>query len=109
MWRRRDPYEFAGKSVVITGGSRGLGLVMARQLAAEGARLTLVARNEEELHRAVEDLQTKGAVRQVLAAPADIRARYQAERAIAIAVERFGGVDVLIDNAGTSRSARSIT
>src|SRR5262245_4806703 len=38
MWRRRDPYEFAGRSVVITGGSRGLGLVIARQLADEGAR-----------------------------------------------------------------------
>src|SRR5689334_7197150 len=57
MWRRRDPYEFAGRSVVITGGSRGLGLVMARQLADQGARLTLVARDEEELHRAVDDLQ----------------------------------------------------
>jgi short-subunit dehydrogenase len=100
MWRRREPYEFAGKSVVITGGSRGLGLVMARQLAAEGARLTLVARNEEELQRAVEDLQTREPFVEVLAAPADIRARYQAERAIAMAVERFGGVDVLINNAG---------
>ena len=100
MWRRRDPYEFAGRSVVITGGSRGLGLVMARQLAAEGARLTLVARDEEELKRAADDLQTREPLSEVLTAPADIRARYQAERAIAMAVERFGGVDVLINNAG---------
>src|SRR5690349_4078925 len=89
MWRRRDPYEFAGRSVVITGGSRGLGLVMARQLANEGARLTLVARDEEELQRVVDDLQTREPLAEVLAAPADIRARYQAERAIAMAVERF--------------------
>ena len=100
MWRRRDPYDFAGRSVVITGGSRGLGLVMARQLAGEGARLTLVARDEQELERAVDDLQTREPLTEVLAAPADIRARYQAERAIAMAVERFGGVDVLINNAG---------
>ena len=100
MWRRRDPYEFAGRSVVITGGSRGLGLVMARQLAAEGARLTIVARDEEELQRAVEDLQAREPFIELLVAPADIRARYQAERAIAMAVERFGGVDVLINNAG---------
>jgi len=100
MWRRRDPYEFAGRSVVITGGSRGLGLVMARQLVDEGARLTLVARDEEELQRAVDDLQTREPLAEVLAAPADIRARYQAERAIAMAVERFGSVDVLINNAG---------
>ena len=100
MWRRRDPYEFAGRSVVITGGSRGLGLVMARQLAEEGARLTLVARDEAELQRAVDDLQARHPFTEVLVAQADIRARYQAERAIAMAVERFGSVDVLINNAG---------
>jgi len=100
MWRRRDPYQFAGRSVVITGASRGLGLVMARQLAAEGARLTLVARDEQELQRAVDDLQTREPFMELLVAQADIRASYQAERAIAMAVERFGGVDVLINNAG---------
>src|SRR5215212_4912159 len=98
--RARHAIDFGGRSVVITGGSRGLGLVMARQLAAEGARLTLVARDEQELQRAVEDLQGRESFVEVLAAPADIRARYQAERAIAMAVERFGGVDVLINNAG---------
>jgi short-subunit dehydrogenase len=100
MWRHREPYEFAGRSVVITGGSRGLGLVLARQLAAEGARLTLVAREEQELERAVEDLQTREPFVELLVAQADIRARYQAERAIAMAAERFGAVDVLINNAG---------
>src|SRR5918912_1333792 len=101
MWRRRDPYDFAGKSVLITGGSRGLGLVMARELAAQGARLTLVARDEAELNRAGDDIQPRRPSGGVLPAPADIRARYQAERAIAMAVERFGTVDVLVNNAGT--------
>ena len=45
--RIRRAYKFSGKSVVITGGSRGLGLVLARQLAAEGARITLIARDEQ--------------------------------------------------------------
>ena len=99
-WRRRNSYDFAGKSVVITGGSRGLGLVMARELAAEGAKLTLVARDEEELQRAVEDIQTRQPFAEVLAAPADVRVRFQAERAVAMAFERFGAVDVLINNAG---------
>ena len=66
----------------------------------EGARLTLVARDEEELQRAVEDLATRQPFAEVLPAPADVRVRYQAERAIAMAVERFGAVDVLINNAG---------
>ena len=48
-WRRRDTYDFASKSVVITGGSRGLGLVTARELADQGARVTLIARDEDEL------------------------------------------------------------
>ena len=100
MWRHRDPYDFAGRSVVITGGSRGLGLVIARELADEGARLTLVARDEAELQRAVDDIHARQPFAEVLPAPADIRARYQAERAIAMAVERFGTVDVLINNAG---------
>src|SRR6187455_3388717 len=100
VWRRRSAYDFGSRSVVITGGSRGLGLVMARELAREGARLTLVARDEDELQRAVDDLQMREPLAEVLAAPADIRARYQAERAVAMAVERFGSVDVLINNAG---------
>ena len=100
MWRRRDPYDFAGKSVLITGGSRGLGLVMARQLADEGAKLTLVARHEMELQRAIEDIEARQPFAEVLPAPADIRARYQAERAVAMAVDRFGTVDVVVNNAG---------
>ena len=99
-WWRRSDYDFAGKSVVITGGSRGLGLIMARQLADEGARLTLVARSEDELERAVEDIRTRQPFSEVLAAPADVRRRYEAERAIAQAFDRFGRVDVLINNAG---------
>src|SRR5688500_2268502 len=65
-WRRRHPYDFAGKSVVITGGSRGLGLVMARELAAEGARLTLIARDEDELSRAAADIVERHADADVL-------------------------------------------
>lgn len=97
---RRDDYDFSGKSVVITGGSRGLGLVMARELAGSGAKLTLTARDDEELQRAAEDVRTREPFAEVLTAVADVRKRYEAERAVAQAVERFGAVDVLINNAG---------
>jgi NADP-dependent 3-hydroxy acid dehydrogenase YdfG len=52
---------FGGKHVVITGGSRGLGLVLARQFARAGARLSICSRDPDELTRAVEDLSGRGA------------------------------------------------
>ena len=97
---RREPYGFNGKSVLITGGSRGLGLVMARALAREGARLTIVARDESELRRASDDIRTREPFAEVLATAADVRKRHDAERAVAQTVERYGGIDVLINNAG---------
>ncbi|HUR19832.1 MAG TPA: SDR family NAD(P)-dependent oxidoreductase [Vicinamibacterales bacterium] len=99
-WRRREAYDFGRKSVVITGGSRGLGLVMARELADEGARLTLIARNEEELSRAADDIHTRQPFAEVLTIAADVRQRGDAERAIAQTIERYGCIDVLINNAG---------
>ena len=97
---RREAYDFNGKSVVITGGSRGLGLVLARELAGLGAKLTLTARDEAELQRASDDIRTREPFAEVFTAVADVRKRYEAERAIAQTVERQGGVDVLINNAG---------
>ena len=99
-WRRRTDYDFATRSVVITGGSRGLGLVIARQLADEGARLTLIARDEDELARAAADIRVRQPFAEVLTIVADVRRRYDAERAIAQALERFGRIDVVINNAG---------
>jgi NAD(P)-dependent dehydrogenase (short-subunit alcohol dehydrogenase family) len=98
MLRSASGYSFAGRSVVITGGSRGLGLVLARELADEGARLTILARDANEVQRAAEDLAGRGA--QVLPLRADVRDQAIAGRAVERAVERFGGIDVLINNAG---------
>jgi NAD(P)-dependent dehydrogenase (short-subunit alcohol dehydrogenase family) len=99
-WRRRTSYDFAGKSVVITGGSRGLGLVLARQLADEGARLTLVARTEEDLAHAEDEIRARQPFADVMTVPGDVRVPDDAELAIASAIERYGRVDVLINNAG---------
>jgi NAD(P)-dependent dehydrogenase (short-subunit alcohol dehydrogenase family) len=95
---QRSHYSFRGRSVLITGGSRGLGLVMARQLAQEGARLTLLARHAEELRGAEEQLSQMGA--QVLAVQCDLRRQEEVNAAVEQAVARFGPVDVLINNAG---------
>jgi NAD(P)-dependent dehydrogenase (short-subunit alcohol dehydrogenase family)/rhodanese-related sulfurtransferase len=94
-------YAFAGRAVVITGGSRGLGLVLARMLVDEGARVTLIARDATELARARQDLIARGAAEdQVLVIPADVRNPQSIQTAVAQAVEAFDGVDVLINAAG---------
>ena len=93
--------DFKGRSIVITGGSRGLGLVMARQLASEGARLTIAARDQGELERAEEDLAGYAASPgDVQIVRCDIGIRQEAERLITAAADRYGTVDVLINNAG---------
>lgn len=98
LTRQRPRYSFRGRSVIITGGSRGLGLELARQLAREGARLTLVARDEKELQRAEDELAALGA--DVLTVPCDIRNQEEVVDAVARAVTEMGRVDVLINNAG---------
>jgi NAD(P)-dependent dehydrogenase (short-subunit alcohol dehydrogenase family) len=94
---RRRP-RFTGQSVVITGGSRGLGLVLAREFAAEGARLTLLARDPDELARAEAELADRGA--EVLAISCDVRDQSAVQDAVERVVEHYGGIDVLVNNAG---------
>ena len=97
--RERRGIDFGGRVVVITGGSRGLGLVMARKLAARGARLVLLARDERELDRARRLLEEEHAAN-VLAIRCDVRRRADVRAAVAQILELRGTVDVLINNAG---------
>ena len=100
LWRRtRRELRFDDQVVVITGGSRGLGFAMAQEFAARGARLAICGRDQEVLREAESKLRGRGA--QVLAVPADITQQEQATRFIQAATERFGRVDVLVNNAGT--------
>src|SRR4051812_21111387 len=91
-------FSFDGRSVVITGGSRGLGLVLARRFTDEGARVAILARNQAELDEAEEELESQG--RDVLAMVCDVGDRQQVDEAVGRVVERYGGVDVLVNNAG---------
>ncbi len=91
-------FSFAGKSVLITGGSRGLGLTIARQIAAEGGRLALLARDEEELDRACAELRSLGG--EAVGVPCDLLDRAQSLGAVETVLDRYGAVDVLINNAG---------
>src|ERR1044071_6119393 len=91
-------YDLKDKTVLITGGSRGLGLVMAREFAREGASVAICARDMEELGRARMDLVRRGA--RVMAVPCDITDREQVNEMVRAVNARFGRVEVLVNNAG---------
>lgn len=97
--RRVNRLDLQGKTVIITGGSRGLGLELGRQLAALGARLAICARDTAELERAHAELETHGV--EVFAMPCDVTDRTQVVEFVELVTRRFGNVDVLINNAGT--------
>jgi len=99
--RRQRRYSLRGKNVLITGGSRGLGLEIARVLANRGASLALVARDEAELERAVEDLaaHTDTSAR-VIGVPCDLHSHGAIDAMLEDAQARLGPIDVLINNAG---------
>ncbi|RPI84774.1 MAG: SDR family NAD(P)-dependent oxidoreductase [Chloroflexi bacterium] len=98
IYRKVTAYDFKNRSVVIAGGSRGLALVLARQLAAEGAKITLLARDQAELESAEAELKSTGA--EVMVWPCDIRDQKQVEETLGRVVRNFGRIDVLINNAG---------
>jgi NAD(P)-dependent dehydrogenase (short-subunit alcohol dehydrogenase family) len=98
LLKRWQEYDLRGKTVLITGGSRGLGLVMAREFANEGARVAICARDAEELGRAQADLVKHGA--EVFSLTCDVTDREQVLRMIEAVSSHFGRIDVLVNNAG---------
>ena len=96
--RKWSEYDLRGKTVLITGGSRGLGLVMAREFAREGAKVAICARDAEELNRARADLARRGA--RVLAVPCDVTEQEQVKELVNVVRDHCGQIDVLVNNAG---------
>src|SRR2546423_10198160 len=96
--QRLRAIDLTGKVVLITGGSRGLGLALAEEFTHQGTRLVLCARSESELERARQKIVALGA--EVLTIPCDITDREQVQRMVDQAATRFGQIDVLVNNAG---------
>lgn len=94
----------AGRTIVMSGGSRGIGLAIALRAAQDGANVVLLAKTREPharlpgtVHTAAAEIEAAGG--KALAVVGDVRADEDVERAVQQAVERFGGVDVVVNNA----------
>jgi NAD(P)-dependent dehydrogenase (short-subunit alcohol dehydrogenase family) len=99
-WRlaRRRRWSLAGRTVIVTGGARGLGLALAREFGAAGARLVLLARTESELIRAQQDLRNRGVSTDVYTC--DVASPVAVTGTIERIARDIGRIDVLVNNAG---------
>jgi NAD(P)-dependent dehydrogenase (short-subunit alcohol dehydrogenase family) len=92
----------AGRTALVTGASRGIGKATAQELAAEGSNLVLVSRRQDALDAVASELRDAYPKIGVLAHAAHVGEPEQAQACVAAAVEAFGGIDVLVNNAGTN-------
>src|SRR5260370_14982629 len=99
----KELFDLTGRVAVITGGSVGLGRQMAEGLAEMGANLVLCARKKERCEQAAEELKHLGV--QTLALGCDVKNPGHVQAVVDAAVSKFGRIDILINNAGTSWGA----
>src|SRR5690349_9497691 len=95
---RRAQDDLHGEVAVVTGASRGLGLLLARELAGQGCPLVICARDAAELERAADDLRAAGA--EVTTVACDVTDEATPQLLIDTAVQRYGRLDILVSNAG---------
>ena len=98
LLRRPVNYSLADKVIVITGGSRGLGLALAREFSRDRAKVALLARDRDELERAVADLHASGA--EATTWTCDVQRDQDVEETISAIGREYGRIDVLVNNAG---------
>ena len=99
----KELFDLTGKTAIVTGGSRGIGVEMAEGLAEAGANLVLCARREEWLNETVEEFRGRGF--QVEGKTCDVAKESDVQAVVDATVEKFGAVDILINNAGISWGA----
>src|SRR5688572_16623848 len=99
----RELFDLTGKSAIVTGGSRGIGKEMAEGLAEAGARVMLCAQRAEWLDETVQEFTGRGF--DVAGMTCDVSKPGEAQSVVDAAVEKFGSVDILINNAGISWGA----
>ena len=92
-----------GQVAFVTGGSRGIGLAIARALLAQGVHVAFTGTGSDGVARAVQELSSSAPAERVLGLTADVRRLSDVETAVAATVERFGRLDILINNAGVGR------
>jgi len=98
-------FNLEGKVAFVTGGNGGIGLGMAKGFIEHGASVTLAARNEEKLASAVKEIADMGAADRVMSVACDVVDRDSIQAALDATVKKFGGVDIVVNNAGTNRRA----
>ena len=94
--------ELTGKTALVTGGSQGIGRAIAFGLAAEGARVAICARDKARLEQTADEVKAKTRA-EVLVLPGDLSRLDDVNRVAAAARDRFGRLDILINNAGAIR------
>jgi short-subunit dehydrogenase len=105
--RSRRPFDLEGRTALVTGGSRGLGLALARELGARGARVAICGRDGEALSRARARLAEDGI--SVLALECDVADRSSVQRLVRAVTERLGPVEMLVNDAGVIEVGPALT
>jgi len=103
--RAPDSFDLTGRVAIVTGGSRGIGLAIARGFARAGARVVVASRKADACAAAVKEIETAGG--QALAVPAHMGEPAALQSLVDRTAEHFGGIDVLVNNAANGWPSRS--